>query len=282
MSRLNISEDLFIGSQELSALQNFSLGYLDIFGMMAKNFGLIENKDLIRLSEINDADRTSFKATSPGNLQLQFYSPSYAFAYPNKLIAWTKNKIVTLPDSYKNKKFWVKISYAEDYIEEGTLRMDAQGNITGTGTYFTDKLRGEPGFPSRITLYTFNGTSFDPKGVYIVESVNSDTSIAVYSETGTIGDITLTYYYAINGTFPIGSNVTQDEQFPFRYDSCQVDFVEETTEGEAPNSFAMRNDNISFYVARIIVDSNGVLAIQDKRFLFENEEEKYRKWFSLK
>ena len=280
--RLNISENLFIGTQEISAIQNYALDFSNILGILAKTFGFIENKDLIRLSEIEKEDRTCFKASSPGNLQLQFYTPSYAMSYPNKMISWTKNRIVTLPDSYKNKKYWVKISYAEDYIEEGTLRLDAQGNVIGTGTYFTDKLRGEPNFASRITLYTFNGTSFDEKGIYIVESVNSDTSISIYSETGTIGDITLNYYYAINGTFPIGSNITKDEQFPYRYDGCKVEFVEETTEGEAPNSYIMKNDNTSFYVARIIVDANGVIAVQDKRFLFEGEEEKFSKWFSIK
>lgn len=44
----------------------------------------------------------------------------------------------------------------------------------------------------------------------------------------------------------------------------------------------MKNDNTSFYVARIIVDANGVIAVQDKRFLFEEEEEKFSKWFSIK
>lgn len=282
MSRINLSENLFIGVQELQMFQNNCMNYLNIFGMLAKTFGLIENKDALSLSKISDADRESFKATSPGNLQLQFTTPSYAFAYPNKLICWDKNKVVTLPDSYKGKTYWVRISYAENVIEEGTLRMDGNGNITGTSTFFTDKLRGEPNFPSRIKLYTFNGSSFDEKGIYVVESVNSDTSIKIYSETGTIGDITLTYYYSVVGTWPIGSNPTEDEINPFRYDSCQLEFLEETTTNEAPENYVMKNSNDKFYVARITIDSNGALSIQDKRFIYENEDSMYSKWFSLK
>ena len=280
--KLNLSENLFIGVQELSALQNFALGYKALFGLLASNFGLIEDKDSIRLEDTSNSDRNSFKATSPGNLQLQFFSPSYAIAYPNNIICWDKNRVITLPDSYKNNNYYVKISYANDSLEEGTLKFDTNGNVTGTGTKFVEKLRGEPNFSSKIQLFTFNGISFDDKGYYFVESVNSDTNIKIYSETGTIGDNSLVYYYKVVGTFPLGSNITEDEIYPFVYDNCKVEFIKETTLGEVPNSYAMKLDNTSFYVARISIDSNGIVSIQDKRYLWESEGEKYKKWFSLK
>ena len=61
MSRLNLTENLFLGVQELQVFQNNCMNYLNIFGMLAKNFGLIENKDALSLSKISDADRESFK-----------------------------------------------------------------------------------------------------------------------------------------------------------------------------------------------------------------------------
>lgn len=284
MGKFNLVENLFVGVQELNAMQDFALNYYNIFGLLAKTFGLIENKDLLRLSETNNEDRESFKLSTPGALQLSFPAgKSFAFAYPNNLISWNQSKTIILPDSYKGKTYWVKIGYAESIIESGTLKMDSNGNIVGTGTFFTDKLRGEPGFPSEIELYTFNGTSFDEKGKYIVENVSSDTNINVYSETGTIGDTTLTYYYSIIGTFPIGSSVTEDEQNPFRYDSCELSFIEESTEGEIPDEYSMKESNTEFYVARIVIDNNGSITIQDERFVFEDSNNpQYSKWFSLK
>ena len=50
MSRINLSENLFIGVQELQMFQNNCMNYLNIFGMLAKTFGLIENKDALSLS----------------------------------------------------------------------------------------------------------------------------------------------------------------------------------------------------------------------------------------
>ena len=44
----------------------------------------------------------------------------------------------------------------------------------------------------------------------------------------------------------------------------------------------MKNSKDKFYVARITIDSNGALSIQDKRFIYENEDSIYSKWFSLK
>ena len=283
MAKLNLSENLFIGAQELNTLQNFQIDIKGLMGLMASNFGFIENKDAIRLSKITKEERNSFKLSSPGSYKLQFSTPSYAFAYPDKVISWKDDRIINLSDAYKDKIYWVKISYQEEFIENGTLTIDTKGNILGVGTKFTDKLRGEPNFPSKITLFTYSGNSFDERGEYYVEDVRSDTSIKVISPTGTIGNTNLTYYYAVNGTFPVGSNVYSDDKFPFIYDGCRVEFVEETTDGEIPNSFIMKESNTEFYVARIKISAQGTIHIEDKRFIFESDEDdRYSKWFKMK
>ena len=134
MSRINLSENLFIGVQELQTMQTFLSSFNTKLGLMTKNFGFIENKDAYNLSQVANSDRICFKASSPGNLQLQFASPSYAFAYPNNMITWDRSQTLILPDSYKGKTYWVKISYQETYLEVGTLTIDSSGNVSGTGT----------------------------------------------------------------------------------------------------------------------------------------------------
>lgn len=281
--RLNLTENLFIGTQELNMLQNFN-NFTTLMGLMAKNFGFLENKDLNNLSKINDSERSCFKLSSPKAMQLQFATPSYALSFPNKLITWDREESIFLDDNYKNKSWWVKISYDESSIERGTLKIDKEGNVIGTGTFFTQKLRGEPGFPSRIKLYTYSKNNFEEKGTYYVDTVISDTSMIIYSPTG-MGDISVDYYYAVAGTFPPNTNIFESDEFPFRYDSCKVDFIEDNTAGDIPNEFVMKNSNTEFYVARITVDESGTITIEDKRFIFENSNEdnnRYSKWFSTK
>ena len=101
--------------------------------------GITGNSDL--LNPVNN----SFLVSSAGNLQIQINNPSYAFAYPNNLITWNKNDNIVIPSNYDNKNVWVKISYAETYIEKGIVALSSNGQITGTNTEFTKKLRGEPG-----------------------------------------------------------------------------------------------------------------------------------------
>lgn len=285
MSSLNLTENLFIGVQELNMMQQFN-NFTKLLGLMTKNYGFLENKDLNNLMKISDEERNCFKLTAPAPLQLQFFSPSYAFAYPNNVITWDKDRIIFLNDDFKGKSWWVKISYAQDSIERGTLQIDKDGNVTGTGTLFTQKLRGEPNFPSRVKLYTYSVNNFEEKGVYFVDSIKNNTEMTLYSPTG-IGDISLTYYYSVLGTFPQGSYVNTSDESPFIYDSCKVDFIEDNTGGDIPNEYVMRNSNTEFYVARITVpnEDSGSIEVEDQRFCFESSNEennRYSKWFSLK
>lgn len=296
---LKLSENLFIGAQELNMLQNFN-NFTTIMGLMTKNFGFLENQDLNNLLQKKNKERKSFQLIVENN-KLKFPTPSYAFAYPNKLITWDIDRFITLDDSFKNNGWWVKISYDESYIEKGIVTIDKDGNVHGSNTFFTEKLRGEPGFPSRITLFLYENNEFVEKETYYVDTVLSNTDLKVYSPNG-IGDITKTYYYAVRGTFPPNVDIfggQYGDEFPFRYDSCKVEFVAGSNDN-IPNEYYMRNSNTEFYVGWFSVDgegniggNQGVAGIQDKRFIFEEnntpdseyiieENNRYSKWYSSK
>lgn len=276
MAHLNLTDELFVGKEELLGLQQFAnTDTKKIFGFLTKTYGLVGNSDL--LNPINN----SFLVSNAGTLQIKINNPSYAFAYPNNLITWDKNENFIISDSLLGKIGWVKVSYSENYIEKGTLILGSDGQIIGQNTEFLSRLRGEPNFASKITLFTYSSGVFTPMPQdYIVESVTNDVNAKIYSYTG-IG-ATGTYYYAVTGTFTEGMILLEDTKYPFRYDGCKVEIIEETSTNVPPDEETMKNSNTSFYIARLIISAIGDISIEDKRYVFESDGAKYSKWWSLK
>lgn len=284
MGKLNLSDNLFIGTQELKAFQENALQFKTLLGYLTKHYGFVDLCDSIQ----DTSDNGCWKITTSTGGTFTISSPSYAFAYPNNLISWNNpSKVIQVSDSFKGKSFWVKIKYANDNFEKGTLKVDSQGNITGTNTEFTEKLRGEPNFASVIELYAYNSysSSWVSQGQYSVESVKTNTSI-VLSTTNGVPSTSVSYLYKVVGTFPLGTVLTQDVKFPFVYDSCEVELIEEVTDGLAPNEATMLVSNSEFYIASMNYSSDGVLTVKkDQKNYFEDTtkfEEKYSKWWSLK
>ena len=284
MGRLNLKDDLFIGTQELKAFQDNMLQFKTILGYLTNTYGFIDLKDKSKFSE-NENSCWKVNPTTGGAFSIS--TPSYAFAYPNNLIAWTNpSRIVQVPSSFENKTFWVKIKFSEDNFEQGTLSVDSQGNITGTNTKFLDRLRGEPNFSSVIELFSYDtsSNSWISQGQWNVESVNTNTS-CVIDTTNLTPNTTISYLYKVVGTFPLGTVITTDKKFPFIYDSCEIELVEGTTENQAPNESVMMISTTEFYIARVFY-SQGVLTIlEDTKYYYEDLtlfEPKYSKWWSLK
>lgn len=292
--RINFQENMFVGSVEFKKFQELNSGLIQIIGAMTRNFGFIEMNDAIRIADIDSANkenRTCFKASASGAGTITFHTPSYAISWNQNtskynIITWNQNRLIQVPTSYYGKSYYVKISYQEESIEKGTLRVDAQGNVTGTGTEFAELLRGSNDglTSSRIKLYTYDGISFFLIGTYVVKSVSSDNHIVIVEEgTEAIPDVSKTYYYSVAATLPLGSYVTSDNIFI--YDGCKVEFVQASSDA-IPNEWLMQIDTESFYVCKIDISANGNVTITDKRFIFEDVEDDtdhiYSKWFRMK
>lgn len=284
MGKIKFSDGLFIGTQELKEFQNNSLMFKTILGYLTKNYGFVELKDEIFSSE--DSNCWNINVGASGTFTIS--SPSYAFAYPNNLIAWTNPyKQISVPNSLRGKSFWVKIKYAEDNFEKGILSVDNLGNVRGNNTVFTEKLRGEPNFASVIELFSFDSNSelwISTGQQYKVESVKTDTSIVISSVNG-LPNTNISYIYKVVGTFPVGMFVSEKEKYPFVYDSCEVELVEESAENTAPNEALMMKNNKEFYIGRMTYTEQGILTLDgDKKNYFnsDNFDKKYSKWWSLK
>lgn len=172
-----------------------------------------------------------------------------------------------------NTYYWVKITHKHDPTELGTVNIDANGNLTGTGTEFLSKLRGQPNFPSKIKL---EGSSLNI-GEYEVLEVIDDENVILQ------GDFTLeaNLQYSIIGTFTPGYVIPSIDKNVFQYDGCTLSFIAESAVDEAPT--AGFTAGIDFYIARVHTTSLGVVTIQDKRsniwktraeFFADNVEEK--------
>lgn len=288
MSKVKLSDNLFIGTQELKTFQENLYHFRTILGYLTKHYGFVDLRDSLKSDE--DEDNCWKVTANPSGGSFSISSPSYAFAYPNNLITWNNNsKEIKVPDSFKGKTFWVKIKYAEDNFEQGKITLkDNQGNVTGENTVFTEKLRGEPNFASMIELFAYDSASgsWISKGQYMIESVTTDTSMKLSSNNG-LPSSSISYLYKVVGTFPVGTVLNQDIIYPFVYDSCEVELVEETTAGQAPSEGMMMVNNQEFYIARLTYSNQGILTVTttDAKNYFEvskGYDEKYSKWWSLK
>lgn len=280
MGFLKLAENLFIGKEELDALQKFSNEDIyRILGLLTYSYGFVDFTDIVQNPHMDIANIPSFKVKSQSKMDIQIENPSYIFAYPNNLIVWNSSEHITIPEMYRDSVVWVKVSYYQHSVEEGSLQISEDGSVVGTGTKFTEKLRGEPNFPSKITLYAKNADGqLEKKMTYDVLSVNSDTSIQIDSYGG-IDDTSITYYYAVAGTFEEGMLVSEEEQYPFKYDGCQLEFVQEYTEETAPDEIVMQTSNTEFYIARLVINSEGNVEVQDKRGMWNDlENDSYKIW----
>ena len=70
---------------------------------------------------------------------------------------------------------WLILSRSVHNWEEGTVSVTVDGALNGIGTHFTEILRGQPNFPTKVKFNSANNT-----GEYEVVSVTSDSSNFVW------------------------------------------------------------------------------------------------------
>lgn len=247
MSRLNIQNDLFLGLQELKRMQRFHKddGYIRLFKSLINNFGVVKVD--------NDTGFDNFKVqggTNTGTIQIA--QDSWAINDDIDIIYQEAidNILITDDSNY----YWVKITYAESNLEEGTINLAANGNITGVGTTFTDVLRDQNNYPVKIN---FPGSALNT-GDYQVTSILSDTQAILSGTTGFTNENDLDY--KVVGSFTPGINPAGDDRLPYFYDSCTIELILETVLDTAPAKTAGKQ----FYLARV-QRTGSTVTIEDKR-----------------
>jgi len=209
MSSVKLNQDLFLGTQELNRLVRFLSqdghgrnlnNTIESFGIVSRNEQDI-NFGALRISAGSGVDSLSMRA-------------GYAIDKNLNMIANPKAQtdIITIPTDGVDRYLFIK--YKAVNTEEGTVNIFANGDIAGTGTFFTEILRGQPNFPTRIK---FPNSALNT-GEYDVVGVTSDT-VAVISGALVPEN---NQEYIVVGTFTPDHIVPSASKDIFQYDSFEL------------------------------------------------------------
>lgn len=207
MGKLKIASNLFLEVAELERFRKFieDDGYKVFIKYLAKSYGIAQN-----------SDNTLFKVSQKsGSSDVVTVNAGVAFDSNLNIIILKSDKDIQITNNGTKK--WIIVSYASTNNEEGTVSISSQGVLSGTGTKFTDVLRGQPNFPTKIKFVSTKNTT-----EYEVVEVNSDTE-AVLSGSFTAES---GLNYQVIGTFTPGFQPDDDEKAIYEYDSCSIEVID--------------------------------------------------------
>lgn len=254
MGDLKFAPNLFLEVAELNRFKRFlrDEGYAADLKNNTEEFGIVYNTYF-------DPNFNYFRPTDigvPGSVQVQS-----GFAYDiNRKVLTSQGATLTIP--LANQWYWLKIIYKTNNIEKGTISIGGSqgGQMNGTGTEFTNILRGEPNFPSKISF--LNSVNYQQQ--YELLSIQDDSTAFVQ---GSFPIKESNLQYEIVGTFTPGSYPPINDQYPFLYDDFAFEFIPEDALGDIP----VYDQGTEFYIARVQQSTTLGLIIQDKRYLFLNK-----------
>lgn len=251
MSNFKFSNNLFLGKIELDKYKKFlqedgfKRDRLDNTGA----FGI--------LKRISDTDFDNFKVETGGTAgTIKVSVDSLALNELGDVISKEAEDNMAIPND--NNWYWVKIKWVIKTWEVGTVDIDTSGNITGTNTLFTEALRGQPNFPSKIS-FPFSSVN---TGEYEVTQMINDTN-AVLSGNFTAETIA---EYEVVGTFTPGVTPTAGDKYPFEYDNslpftAGLGLILDT--GSYPYKPTIITDQ-EFIIA-VVKNNAGTVTIEDRR-----------------
>lgn len=274
MANFKLTEDLFLGVQELQTLTSFikEQGYLKLFLQNVESFGIVQNSSLFLNSVVGDAS-SNFRITQSATTGFLDIDSGVAIdSSGNLIIQDSKAAVLEVPQD--SAWYWIRIKHKTSPIEMGTVSIDTTGQLTGSGTRFTEVLRGgDTSVSSRVTFSNEDGSPVNNIGDFEVVDILSDTQAILQ---GVFSNET-NLQYAVTGTFTPGVTPTSNSKFPFQYDSCELTLVPEVVNGLPPYQ-PTDNLNQSFFIYRVR-NINGTISIEDKR---ERSENGFRQIFQTK
>ncbi|MDB4591297.1 hypothetical protein OAH77_06320 [Flavobacteriaceae bacterium] len=259
MSSLNFTNGTFLEREELQRFQEFLQDNVVANAIIGNttNFGIVQ-------TVFGNTDPNFQVSVGSSIGTIQFTNPrSQAIDVDRNLIRLFAEDNIRVPQD--GNFYWVRISYQIRRYETGTLNIDAEGNLTGIDTFFTQVLRGaEDNIPVTIRFEAANGQASINSGFYQIQSVTSDISASLLNNQSYNAENNLRYI--VIGSLPIGELVSAQQRLGlYEYDSCNVELIRETITNTAPTLTSDQVDRF-FYVARV-QNNNGVVIVTDQRSL---------------
>lgn len=250
MSNLKIVDDLFLEKQELKRLVSFFTkdGYEMDLLHNAEKFGVIKN------SLLDPTNR--WLSLEPSNtLGIAKFNKGFAYDKNHKRITLPEDILLTIPDD--NLWYWLRIQHTYTSIEKGKISIGGTNGalMTGVDTKFTEILRGQPNFPTKIRFV--NSLNYNLE--YEVLEVIDDNNVLVQ---GVFETLEQDLQYIVVGTFTPGYYPPTGDKDIYEYDYIDYTLLQEGSNGEIPSFL----ENVQFLVSRV-KNNAGTLEIQDKRHL---------------
>lgn len=239
MSKLNISENLFLDVNELNHLVRFleDDGYKRIIKQTVKNYGIVQNtaNSNFAVTKVDDNGVT--------------VAPGLAFDENLDAIVLRENKSLTLQN---NVEHYICIRRSESHIEDGTVNISSNGVLTGLGTKFTDVLRGQPNFPTKVKFYGSSNNTQEYEVVNVTNNTNAMLAGDFVAENN--------LKYSVVGTFTPGAVIDATKKEIYTYDDCEVFVID----GDGVTTPTLNTNE--YFVAKITY-SSGILYITDIRYM---------------
>lgn len=263
MSELNLTRKTFLEVEELNRFQDFLQDGIATNTIVAntRQFGIIQTNFVSA-----DTNFQVSQGTASGTIQFA-KARSQALQADGRLIRLEATDNIAVTDD--SNFYWVRISHVFRRYEIGTVNINTNGQMTGladasgAGTFFSQVLRGQAtDVPVRIKFQNLDGTDATNNGTYEVVNVIDDTNAVLTSTVGFQAETDLRYI--VIGSTPIGEVVSPSQlEGIYRYDSCLVELVAETTV-DTPPALPANGAGRYFYVARVM-NTGGTVTIQDQR-----------------
>lgn len=208
---VKINEGLYLGKAELKRFGGLINTANEVVSNLQKQAGIIRNYDgsLAQTSFIVSQGSSATKITISSGGAVAFISGNIKPMF----LAAKVDIADILPDS---NDYYIKIQAVDSVLEEGTCSVSASGQLTGVGTKFTEVLRGQPDFPSRIE---FVKSGLVNTGEFEVVSVTDDLTVQLSGSSFT-AEIDLTY--KVIGTFTPDIVVPTPSKVIFGYGDYDV------------------------------------------------------------
>ena len=248
MAKLKLSENLFLEVAELERFRNFIVdeGWKKFAKSIVKSYGIVK-----------DANNTYFKPTKPSEFNNRVtINPGLAFDSNINAIVSDTADTIEIPNI--GNTYWIVLERDVRNTETGTVSITSTGQLTGNGTKFTEVLRGQPNFPTKIRL---NSKVAQNQLDFEVVQVNSDTSAILsgvfYAETG--------LKYSVVGTFTPGYSPLDSNKLIYEFDDHKITLV---ASGTTPELTADQ-----FILGKAWYDTYNILNVTDERqyYMFNSD-----------
>ena len=259
MSNLNISENLFLGEQELNRFKRFITdeGIKRSLLFCSKSFGIV--KDIYTENKRFISHKDSFRLKTDGNSI--FVDSGFAVDALGNVLTNLSQIPIQIPNN--NLFYVVSIRYKIKQIEQGTVTINKNRKLTGDGTKFLEVLRGQPDFPVYVKFEdSKKGNVYN----YEVQQVISQTEAQLIGEFVDETDL----QYKVGGTFTPGYQAPSDKFYIYEYDSVEI-LIKQVNQNQLGN---IVGDDVEFILG-IVKNSNGTIVIEDRRYQWWGTDAEY-------